>query len=43
MYKICNVAFACFGAVPVSASVDCPYSQRDAVLKQEKCKLPDET
>ena len=30
-------SFAIDGAKPVSAGVDCPYSRRDAVLKQEKC------
>ena len=38
-----NVAFACCGTVPVLAGVDCPYSRRDTVLKQEKCKFPYET
>ena len=43
VYEKCNVAYACFGTVPISAGVDCPYSRRAAVLKQEKCKIPDET
>ena len=33
-----NVAFACFGTVPVSAGVECPYSRRDAVTAKARKK-----